>query len=257
MKTMFPIWAKINHEFDQERMKQELLANDIFGKSMVATTNYNDQGNSVWDPEGTAFPEEIFEKQKYIDHYISDGAERKLVKGQYNTFRMLNLTYLPENAKSSQDAWEGKLETNDRLPLWVKYPTPWSWREDLNIPYTRSIIEALPIEYPLTVRCVIQDPPSIGVVHKDSGPKTNETFFSKGFGSITLNVSDGGAHLWFINHRTGEKFAVDESKHKCWHFDDACIHCTTEVFSKRIQLRIFAKLKKPYREFLAKEGIIF
>ena len=254
---MIPIWASITHDFDQERAKAELLSNDIFTNSIVATTDYNEEGNSRWDPDGTAFPEDIFSKHKLINHYVTENGERKLVTGEYNTFRMLNLTYLPDDAKSKVQAWEGKFENNDRVPLWVKYPVPWAWREDLNIPYVKSIIEALPIEYPLTVRCVIQQPPSIGVVHKDSGPKTNEAFFKDGFGSITLNIAHGGAHLWFVNYRTGEKFQLDETRHKAWHFDDACVHCTTEVSDIRIQLRIFAKLSKPYEEFLNKDGIIF
>jgi hypothetical protein len=163
---------------------------------------------------------------------------------------MLNLTYLPEKEKSQKESWEGKFENNDRLPLWIKYTSPWSWREDLQISYTKSIIELLPIEYPLTVRCILQEPPSIGVVHKDSGPQTNKMFYDKGFCSITLNIADGGANLWIQDYRTGKKFMIDESKHKAWHFDDACLHCTTEVKSQRIQLRVFAKLNKPYLKLL-------
>lgn len=254
---MFPVWAKIQHDFDQDLMRKELLSNRIFEKSVVATTNYNDQGYSIWDPQGKAFAEEIFQKQKHIHHYKEHNNVRELVNGSMNTFRMLNLTYLPERSMSSTDSWEGKMSDGDRLPLWIKYTDPWHWRSDLDIPYTKSVIQALPIEHLLTVRCVIQDPPSIGVVHKDSGPKINTDFYNKGFGSITLNVANGGGSLWFINYRTGDKFKIDESQHKCWHFDDACLHCTTEVIAKRIQLRIFAKLQKPYLDLLDRNGAIF
>jgi len=254
---MFPIWAKIDFDFDQEKIKQELLENNILENSMVATTNYNEKGNSIWDPEGTLFSEKIFEKQKEIHHYKNVDDGRLLVKGNYNTFRMLNLTYLPENTISKQDSWEGKLETNDRLPLWIKYQSPWSWRPDLNIPYTQQVIKSLPIEYPLTIRCIVQSPPSIGVVHKDSGPITNEKFYKNGFGSITLNIAAGGGHLYFENHRTKKKHNLDESKYKAWHFDDSCLHCTNEISDIRIQLRIFAKLSKPYMDILSKEDIIF
>lgn len=254
---MFPVWAKIQYDFDQERAKAELLQNEIFDKSIIATTNYNQQGHSIWDPQGTAFAEELFQKHKHIHHYVEKDGNRVLVNGSYNTFRMLNLTHLPDHSMSGTESWEGKLSNNDKIPLWIKYTDPWQWRSDLDIPYTRSVIEALPIEYPLTVRCVIQDPPSIGVVHKDSGPKLNEDFYRKGFGSITLNIAAGGANLWVINHRTGYKFRVDESQHKCWHFDDACLHCTTEVVSKRIQLRVFAKLRKPYGDLLLSDGAVF
>ena len=103
---MFPIWAKIDFDFDQEKIKQELLENNILENSMVATTNYNEKGNSIWDPEGTLFSEKIFEKQKEIHHYKNVDDGRLLVKGNYNTFRMLNLTYLPEKTISKQDLIE-------------------------------------------------------------------------------------------------------------------------------------------------------
>ena len=36
---------------------------------------------------------------------------------------------------------------------------------------------------------------------------------------------------------------VDGSRWDSWHFDDSCSHCTTEVYSPRIQLRVFGKLQ--------------
>ena len=254
---MIPVWASIDFDFDQQKVKDELLSNNVFEKSMVATTDYNEKGLSRWDPNGDIFPEAIFKKNKQIHHYIQENGERKLVKGEYNTFQMLNLTYLPEKEKTKQEAWEGDLEKKDKRPLWIKYRQPWSWREDLNIPYTKSIIKSLPIEYPLTVRCILQDPPSIGVVHKDNGPITNKDFFDTGFGSITLNIDDGGSNLWVQSYKTNKRFKIDESKYKAWHFDDACIHCTTEVISRRIQLRVFAKLSKPYIEILNKNNCVY
>jgi hypothetical protein len=247
---MLPVFAKINFNFDQQKIKEELLSNNVFDKSMIATTDYTEDGNSRWDPDGSIFSESIFKKNKEIHHYKQNKGIRELIKGKYNTFQMLNLTYLPEKEKTKQEAWEGNLEKKDKRPLWIKYRQPWSWREDLNIPYTRSVIESLPIEYPLTVRCILQDPPSIGVVHKDNGPITNKDFFDSGFGSISLNIDDGGSNLWVQSYKTDKKFRIDESKYKAWHFDDACIHCTTEVKSRRIQLRVFAKLSKPYNEIL-------
>ena len=247
---MIPVWASIDFDFDQQKIKDELLSNNVFEKSMVATTDYNEKGHSRWDPNGDVFPEVMFEKNKHIHHYKQENGERKLVKGKYNT-------YLPDNEKTKQESWEGKLENKDKRPLWIKYRQPWSWREDLNLPYTKSIINSLPIEYLLTVRCILQNPPSIGVVHKDNGPITNADFYENGFGSITLNICDGGANLWIQSYKTQKKFMIDESKHKAWHFDDACLHCTTEVKSQRIQLRVFAKLKKPYLEILNKREILF
>lgn len=254
---MFPLWAKIDHDFDQAKIEQELLSNNIFEKAMVATTIYNKDNKSIWDPEGRLFNDEKFVKHSLIHHYEMQGEEKVLVNGGMNTFNMVNLTVVPDNDVTFKDSWEGSLENNDRIPMWIKYREPWTWRQDLDIPYTRQVIEALPIEYPLTIRCILQNPPSIGVVHRDSGPKTNRKFFIGGYASITLNISAGGANLHFVSYKNGRTYQVDESQHKAWHFDDSCIHCTTEVQSKRIQLRVFAKLKQPYFTFLKHQGMVF
>ena len=100
---MIPVWASIDFDFDQQKIKDELLSNNVFEKSMVATTDYNEKGHSRWDPNGDIFPEVIFEKNKHIPHYVQENGERKLVKGEYNTFQMLNLTYLPEKEKSQKE----------------------------------------------------------------------------------------------------------------------------------------------------------
>lgn len=249
---MIPAWAPIKYDFDQFKIKEELLQNHILEKSIIATTSFNEDQNSIWDPAGNIFSEEIFKKQKLIHHYVDDkdSALRTLVRGSYNTFQMLNLTYQPELADSQQESWQGSLKNNDRMPLWIKYQRPWSWRPDLNIPYTKQIIEKLPMDFFLTVRCIVQSPPSIGVVHKDAGTKMNTAFFENGFGSVTLNICAGGTNLWFLSSRDGKKYQIEESNHKCWHFDDSNLHCTSESTGLRIQLRVFGKLNKPYLEFL-------
>ena len=38
---MIPVWASIDFDFDQQKIKDELLSNNVFEKSMVATTDYN------------------------------------------------------------------------------------------------------------------------------------------------------------------------------------------------------------------------
>jgi hypothetical protein len=89
------------------------------------------------------------------------------------------------------------------------------------------------------VRLVGQTPPSKGIVHVDSRIKDNLKYYRNGGVSITLNVSDGGGNLQFKSPAGLE--TVDESKHKAWHFNDALPHCTTEIFTPRIQIRVFGK----------------
>ena len=104
-------------------------------------------------------------------------------------------------------------------------------------------------------RQILQSPPSIGVIHADSGKKMNQQYYADGNGSITINVLAGGANLW-VETDTGEKM-IDESKWKVWHFDDSNPHCTTETKSRRIQLRVFGKLKSDYKTFLDFEHAIY
>jgi hypothetical protein len=254
---MFPAWAKFKFDYNQDIVKNELLNNDVFNKAMVATTIYDDNNTSIWNINSKHFQDDLFKLHDSINHYKMTDQGKVLVKGQYDTFNMLNLTYLEDHSLSDQDSWEGDFEDKSRMPLWIKYTTGWKWRDDLDIPYTRYVVESLPFKELLTVRCIIQRPPSIGVVHKDSTIKVNQDYFRKGYGSITLNVAAGGAHLYFINHKNGKQYTVDESQHKAWHFDDSCLHCTSEVKDIRIQLRIFGQLKKPYWSFLQHHDMVY
>ena len=239
--------TKIQYDFDQQRIKKELLDVGIFDHSKVATTVYQN-GKSMWQPDGV-FEHDDFKKVKNIHHYTVDkDGNRTLIDGEYNTFQMVNLTERDEYSK--QESWEGKntvkdgkVTTGDKLPLWIKYKHPWKFRGDLDIPYTYRTISRLPFEYVQTVRCILQQPPSIGVVHADSGPKTNSEYYDEGFASITLNIDAGNANLWFYNKADDTEYMVDESRWSTWHFNDALSHCTTEVMSPRIQLRIFGKLE--------------
>ncbi len=255
---MIPAWAPIDFEFDQVQIKNELLQDQILNKSIIATTSYNEFNHSIWDADGDKFPEEIFKKQKLIHHYkdIENSSDRILQDGEYNTFKMLNLTHYPSIVETQQNAWQGSIRDDTRSPFWIKYQKPWDWRNDLNLPLTKAVIDRLPLEYLLTVRCILQQAPAIGVVHKDNGTKGNQEFYNAGFGSITLNICSGGANLWFLNTKDQKKYMIDEANYKCWHFDDSNLHCTTEVTDLRIQLRIFGKLNQPYINFLIKEKMI-
>ena len=245
---MIPIFAPLKNQinFSQHQIAEELLANDIENQSVLATTTFED-GQSRW--KGVmSFEDDKFSKTKDVIHYKDNGNSKEIVKGM-DTFWMTNLTYHDE--RSRYESWD-----YDRtIPLWVEHQHPWKWREDMNIPYTKAVIDMLPFEYVTTVRCIIQNAPSIGVIHADSGKKMNQQYYADGNGSITINVLSGGANL-YVETDTGEKM-IDETKWKLWHFDDSNPHCTTETTGKRIQLRVFGKLKEDYKTFLDLEHSIY
>lgn len=244
---MIPPWAPISFDFDQRQVKEELLSSQIKSHSKVATVINDENGNSVWDPDGIFFKEAEFKLLQKTPFYKVDQFGQKILNHRgINTFQTVNLTRLPYLKNSHFDAWEGELANNDRRPFWIKYNQPWIWNDALDLPYTREILKRLPFKYLLTVRCILQFPPSIGVVHRDSGPKMNQKFFEDGFGSITLNICSGNARLCFLNPGNNKFFVVPESDYSCWHFDDSVLHCTTEVTSPRIQIRVFGKLNVEY-----------
>jgi hypothetical protein len=241
---MIPTFAPLKEPiiFDQSKVYQELMANGWRNRSVLATTTFKN-GQSQY--KGTAtFNDERFSETANVTHYV-DG---KLVDGN-DTFHMMNLTYQDERSK--EESWD-----EDRtIPLWIKNQGPWLWRDELDIPYTRSVIERLPFEHITTTRVITLNPETVGVIHADSGTIMNQKYYSDGNGSITLNITAGGGNLWVLTD-SGERL-IDESKYTQWHFNDAKHHCVTKTNSIRVQLRIFGKLKKPYIDLLDMSQAIF
>lgn len=216
----------IDYKFDKEQIYQDLLDMQVFDKSFLATVIYNN-GRSKYDKDGN------FDMYDDVVHYDENG---NIIKGNYNTFVTYNFTHIPginETADSSfVDTPEG------RKPIWHVYNTAWQWKDDT----PKSIIDAvegLGLSFVSCVRLVGQTPPSKGIVHVDADYKDNLRYYRNDGVSITLNVSDGGGHLKYLTPKGMHE--VDESKHDCWHFNDALQHCTTEISSPRIQIRVFGR----------------
>jgi len=216
----------INFDFDQEQIYNDLVNMDIFDKSFLATVIYNN-GRSKYDQDG------FFNEYNDVVHYNEN---KEIVNGKFNTFVTYNFTHLPgieeTNNNSFIDTPEG------RRPIWQVYDTAWEWKKDTP-KSLKAVVEQLNLKYISCVRLVGQTPPSKGIVHVDSGIKDNLKYYRNGGVSITLNVSDGGGNLQFKS--PGGLETVDESKHKAWHFNDALPHCTTEITSPRIQIRVFGR----------------
>ena len=216
----------INFDFDQKRLYKDLIDSGVFDKSFLATVIYS-EGRSKYDKDG------FFADYSDVTHYDEDG---KLVEADFKTFVTYNFTHLPGVDETENNSFVDTPE--GRRPVWHVYDTAWEWKD--NTPqYLKEVVDQLGLSYISCVRLVGQTPPSKGIVHVDSDYRDNLKYFRKGGTSITLNVSDGGGHL---QYRIGEDLhTVDESKHKCWFFNDSLQHCTTEITSPRIQLRVFGR----------------
>lgn len=214
----------INFDFDQDKLYQELMQSNIFDNSFLATVIYS-QGRSKYDKDG------FFDEYSDVVHYDDNG---KLVEAKYKTFQTYNFTHLPDVAETFTESFVDTPE--GRRPVWHIYDTAWEWKETTPS-YLKEVVNNLGLSYVSCVRLVGQTPPSKGIVHVDADFKDNLRYFKKGGVSITLNVSDGGGHL---QYRVGNDLhTVDESQYKCWFFNDALQHCTTEITSPRIQIRVF------------------
>jgi len=238
---MIPRFAPLKNQFklDYDGIMHDLKCCGMVRKSVLATTTFYD-GQSKWKTFD-AFNDEKFEETSKVKHYNEDG---ELQDGM-NTFHMMNLTMVDIHDESKTNSWD-----EDRtIPLWVKHQDPWEWRDDLWVPNIEAAVGYLPFEYLTTVRCISLPPGAVGVIHADSGRVMNQNYYESGMGSLTINVDDGGANLWFEDEY-GDEQMVDESKFTAWHFDDSAPHCVTKTERRRIQLRIFGKLKYSYRDIL-------
>ncbi len=225
---MLEVFSPLNIDFDQTKIYNDLIQLDIFDKSFLATVIYT-EGRSKYDKNG------YFDDYQDVIHYDED---QNLVNGKFKTFVTYNFTYIPEIKETETESF---VNTDDgRKPIWHVYDQPWKWKLDT----PQSLIDTvakLNLKYVSCVRLVGQIPPSKGIVHADASYKDNSKYFKNGGAAFTLNVSDGGGHL---KYRVGNNlYQIDETKHKVWHFDDSMPHCTTEIKSPRIQIRVFGKRK--------------
>jgi len=232
---MWPTFAPILINFDKEKLKKEIIESKILDKGSIATSHSKD-GKNFWDNE-INFQDEKFKKLKDVPLW-ADEKKDKILKKDINTFYQVNLTTFDHNQIA--DVWEGKHDNKSKIPLWIKYNHAWNFRSDVEMPYTQEVINSLNLEYFSMIRIVYQYPPSIGLIHKDSGPVTNFNYYESGGVGITLNISGGGGNLYFLDKSSKERY-IDEDNTDSWHFDDGQLHCTSEVLSERIQIRIYGK----------------
>jgi hypothetical protein len=107
----------------------------------------------------------------------------------------------------------------------------WSWREDIDVPYIKSIIEQLKFIRLQTVRILLMKENTLGLIHNDD--PDGKYYKNYGF-SLTLNVSSGGTNMSFLE---GEK-RYDTNPGKSFIFRDDCWHGVPIAKSTRIQIRV-------------------
>ncbi len=252
----WPVFAPIDLDFNQEKLRTEIEQSGILQQSHVSTTSLKD-GKPTWD-DGIHFQSQQFADLNQVPYWTEKNGQKVLTDHTMNTFFQVNATYLPEleGSQNLDEMWKYTESSGDKkMPLWITYHQPWSFRTDFQLPYLREIVNQLGLDFVTVIRILTQVPPSIGLIHKDSGPKTNQEYYDKGGVSITLNVCSGGGNLFYINSGD-EECTIDEGKYKAWHFDDGYLHCTNSVSSLRMQLRIYGQ-HRDYKDKMKLEAAVY
>lgn len=247
--SRIPIFAPIrNVEFDNAKvaLEMELITDDLHHVA-IKTDQYG-VSEFTSNSEFEIAPEEV-----RLRTYRSD--DKGIIDGEFGSYRVANLTYLPDHPKSRYHQTFTTKSGRRSLYLY-DYPCPWHWVPDLEIPYIRQLVSMLPFEYVQLVRSVILLPPAIGPIHVDSPKDKAREYYQKGFASITLNVSGGGGELLF---QTKNGIHTVQQSFSAWHFDPSTPHGTTEVTEPRFQLRIYGKLDSgiTYQELMDLDNAVW
>jgi hypothetical protein len=242
---MIPIYSPVkNFDYDQLKIKTEidLLIKD---RAVERTLPFKD-GKSIYDSKGSLNIADDSVLNNTSRYYLDDNLNRVYVSGEYKTYHVFNLTYLPEEPDSYIDIYRS--DDPKKTIFWHKYLKPFTWRDELQNTYTKEFIESLPFEYIQGVRLIFMSPPSLGQIHRDSHTFANKKYFDSGFASISLNVDHGGGILKFLDNEDQEH-TVNNSV-KIFHFDDSAAHGVTPISSARYQIRIWGKLSVDYETIL-------
>lgn len=246
MTERTPIYTPLRADFtfDSERMIKEIDLL-IASRSEERTLPF-ENGRSIYDQEGVLKIASDSELNDTTRYYLNEQGERVKVEGKMKTYHVFNLTYLPEEPDSMIDIYRN--DDPEKRIFWHTYKKPFTWREELNNTYIKQCVEQFPWEYIQGVRLVHMTPPSIGQVHRDSHPRANLRYFREGFASISFNIASGNGVLKYID--AGVEHSVDNDV-KIFHFDDSVAHGVTPITSNRYQLRMWGKLKVPYKDLFS------
>jgi hypothetical protein len=243
-----PIYAPLLKEFyfNSDILKAEI--NTLVKSEVQERTLPFVNGASVYDQQGLlniASNEDLNATSKY---YLDENGVRVPVPGKFKTYHVSNLTYLPEEPESMTDIY--RMDDPKKTIFWHKYHKQFLWKEELLGSAIKKAVEQFPWEYVQGVRLIYMNPPSIGQIHRDSSPISNQRYFNDGFASISFNIDSGGGVLNYLD-KDNKQQEVDNNV-KIFHFDDSTPHGVTPITSERYQLRMWGKLSVPYTELFQK-----
>jgi hypothetical protein len=242
---LYPYYAPLHGpDYDQARIASELDAHVSPENSQLLVPPFVN-GRSIHDPDkllNIASDEEL----QNTDYSVLVDGKRQVKRGKNGSFHLYNCTYIPEEPTSKVGYMFNPEDPKKTLFNYV-YKKNWTWQDTFSKSYLRETVESFDWQYLQLVRLIVMWPPSIGQTHFDSSPRWSRDYYNEGHATITLNVTNGGGKLYYKDHNNNER--ICDNNEKIWHFDDSTIHGISPITeATRYQIRLFGKLKKPYRE---------
>lgn len=215
-------FAELEFDYDRKKLENEILAVRPWFESMPASVLWSRPHKDI----NVGTHEEIL-KVTVID------PNDNVIQKDLPSWSGLSLTHIPGQPKS---VLGGNKYRNT-------YNGPWTWRDDVSVPYLKELVESLQFEELHSVRIMVLPLGGIGLVHTDS---TDAYYFNNI--SITLNVNSGGSPIIF--KRGDSTYSVEEPR--AFLFQDNCPHGVPRVVRDRVQVRINGKPNKEFVDALLK-----
>jgi hypothetical protein len=214
----FPVYCPLDVSFNAERLYGELIA--LLPAFESLATKRSNLDRSRWFPLG--------EDSLYasVEHYIEDPSRPNdppmIVPGAVPSWRGVSLTHVPHRPET------GRGSNRYRR----KHDGEWAWKSDLDVPYTRALLESLPFTRFDTVRVMSLPPGGFGPAHADCRDDT--PWEIDGIASITFLLRDGGVKWRFMD--SGGR--VHDVNDPVFFFKDCAPHGVPQTTSWRLLLRV-------------------
>ena len=230
-----PIYAPLNKKFEYSNtlLKTSMELLHLTNQDPITYKN----GLSIHDVDGGLLSNYLDIKNSNVDRQDSDGQQ---IKGTYEGFRSLNLTYLPEAPASLNSQFY--TDENSQKRAYLFFPGQWRWRSDINTAEFEKLATSIGLKNISLVRLIYLNPPAIGGVHIDTSPLSMTNYYDSENGvSITLNLISGDGSLHFIKNKKIYNIPPEIS---AWHFNPSVPHSVGKVENLRVQLRVFGSMDR-------------
>jgi hypothetical protein len=223
-EKLYPTYCPLSLPFDAERLHAELIALLPRFESLTVTKGLErskcNLNPSKWFRLGDDY---LYEN---VEHFAKDpsrpDAPPAFIRGSVPGWWGMGLTQVPGLPDSN---WGSNRYRR-------KHDGEWVWKDDVDVPYTRELLQSLPFTRFDVVRVMSLPPGGFGPAHADC--KDDAPWELEGIASVTFLLRDGGAP-WRLMAPDGRLHDVND---QVFFFKDCAPHGVPQTTSRRLLLRI-------------------